>query len=219
MKDFLGAGERRPRVIKSFAANAGFWTLPSSEVPFPFGFGKLPVSAENIQGFLTSQLHVLLGERDDDENHQHLNRNPCAMLQGRNRLERGKAFYQCGAEAALRVGVKLGWTLEIVGGAGHSNKAMFKSVLRALDVCPQHSIANTFHASRTARLVWQDWIPPCEVGRARSHERRGEATDATSSAIHKHSSKDWHGLGRSVLSALGGANSDFMTTRKQLWHV
>jgi hypothetical protein len=232
MKDFLDLGARRSRMIRAFAANAGYWTCPSVETPFPFGFGKLPFSAQNVQNFLTSQLHVLLGENDNDENHQHLNRSARAMLQGRHRLERGQVFYQSGVEAASRLGVKLGWTLELVHGAGHSNKAMFKCVLRALDAYSQHSLPHGAHSSR-AWIAWQDQIPPCEAGNPHGHERRGEGSDlaaassghkhhfkhTTSSSSHKNSSKDPHGSTRKALCSLGGSNCDAVPTKRQVWLV
>ena len=215
MKGLFCSAGAEIRVIRSFAANAGFWTFPTMEAPFPFGFGRLPVSAEILQGFLNSPLHILLGDKDTDENHEHLNRSAGAMLQGRHRCERGQTFYQAGVEAAAAChGVRFGWTIEIVEGAGHSNKAMFRSVLRAL-ASSQPTVARNVHGYGPRTLqVWQDWIPPCP--KARGHERR-ESTDAGSSpSCHKGTSKDWHGPTRHALTLLGGSNHGAVATRQHI---
>ena len=214
MKNILDSEERGLRVIKSFAANAGFWTFPSMESCFPYGLGRLPYSVDDLKCFLTSPLHILLGELDVDENHEHLNQSDGAMLQGRHRLERGQAFYQAGVDAALRCGVTLGWTLEIVEGAGHSNKAMFNSVLRAVSAaspqpsCGRPAPSHPAAASSGGWHVWQDsqLLQPSlrHVGKVRGHERRAEQADARPPPSHRRSSKD---SSRSALTPLATSNA------------
>jgi hypothetical protein len=210
MKNILDSEERGLRVIKCFAANAGFWTFPNMESSFPYGLGRLPYTADDLKCFLTSPLHILLGQLDVDENHEHLNQSDGAMLQGRHRLERGQAFYQAGVDAALHYGVPLGWTMEVVEGAGHSNKAMFNSVLKSVSAASQQPSPAPSHppaASPGGWHVWQDSrLPQRQVSNARLHERRAEKADARPPPGHRRSSKDGH-ASRSALMPLAITNA------------
>jgi len=214
MKNILDSEGRGLRVIKSFAANAGFWTFPNVDNCFPYGLGRLPYTADDLKCFLTSPLHILLGQLDVDENHEHLNQSDGAMLQGRHRLERGQTFYQAGVDAALHCGVTLGWTLEIVEGAGHSNKAMFNSVLRAVSAaspqpsCGRPAPSHPAAASAGGWHVWQDSrTPQRHAGKVRWHERRAEQADARPPPSHRRSSKDGHGSSRSALTPLATSHA------------
>jgi hypothetical protein len=200
MKNILDSEGRGLRVIGCFAANAGFWTFPNMESCFPYGLGRLPYTPDDLKCFLTSPLHILLGQLDVDENHEHLNQSDGAMLQGRHRLERGQAFYQAGVDAALHCGVTLGWTLEIVEGAGHSNKAMFNSVLRAVSAAsPPTSCGRPAPSYLAAASCWhQDSrLPHRQTGKTRW---RAEQADAHPPPGHRRSSKDLPGSGRSALT-------------------
>ena len=212
MQDFIGTEGKCPRVIKSFAANAGYWTCPTMDASFPFGLGRLPLSNENLKKLLTSRLHILLGDQDTDENHEHLNRSAGAMRQGRHRLERGQTFHRSGVDAAKQVGVELGWTLEVVEGAGHSNKAIFTSVLRTLGISSPLHVARQIHGhgARSSVHVWHDWAPP------RGHERRSDSADSSN---HKAAAKDWHASNRNALALLGASNHNPSGARRHIWPV
>ena len=51
---FIGAGGNALRVIRAVAANAGFYTEPTFEIPFPFGFGgtESVLSEEDLRNYL-----------------------------------------------------------------------------------------------------------------------------------------------------------------------
>ena len=51
---FIGAGGSPLRVIRAVAANAGFYTAPTFEVPFPFGFGgtESVLSEQDLRNYL-----------------------------------------------------------------------------------------------------------------------------------------------------------------------
>jgi hypothetical protein len=51
---FICAGGNPLRVIRAVAANAGFYTEPTFEVPFPFGFGgtESVFSEEDLRNYL-----------------------------------------------------------------------------------------------------------------------------------------------------------------------
>jgi hypothetical protein len=51
---FISAGGAPLRVIRAVAANSGFYTLPTFEIPFPFGFGgtESVFSEEDLRNYL-----------------------------------------------------------------------------------------------------------------------------------------------------------------------
>lgn len=114
----------KARVSRAVAANAGWYTLPDLATPWPYGLNGAGVGAENLAMALQRPLTVLLGEGDTDPDDSRLRNNPEALLQGSNRLERGKRFFEAGREAAARLGVPFGWQLRTVPGADHDNRLM-----------------------------------------------------------------------------------------------
>jgi len=140
---FISAGGAPLRVIRAVAANSGFYTLPTFEIPFPFGFGgtESVFSEEDLRNYLQAPLTVVLGELDDDHHHKHLNRSEGAMQQGPHRLARGRHFYEAGAKMARTLGVPFGWSMHYVPGVGHSDGRMSRASMqylfkdRHLEVC------------------------------------------------------------------------------------
>jgi len=112
------------RVISAITANAGWYTLPSHEVDFPYGLRGTPVTEANLRGALGRPLLILLGTRDNDPNHSQLRRAPEAMLQGHHRFERGHTFYFAGEKAARALGTDFNWKLQWVPGVAHQNRHM-----------------------------------------------------------------------------------------------
>jgi len=106
---FIGSGGTPLRVIRAVAANAGFYTLPTFEIPFPFGFGgtESVFREEDLRKYLQAPLTVVLGELDDDHHHKHLNRSEGAMQQGPHRLARGRHFYEAARPTAPRPSTRL----------------------------------------------------------------------------------------------------------------
>ncbi len=114
------------------SANAGSYTMPTPEVPFPFGLGGVPVGREDLTRAFARPVVILLGDQDIDPNHSSLPRDPAAMAQGPHRLARGHAFFQAAEAAAKRMEVPFGWRLIEVPGVGHSNGGMADAALRAI---------------------------------------------------------------------------------------
>ena len=113
------------RVHKAVAANAGWYTMPTLEERFPFGFaGAPPLNEDALEGFLAAPLVVLLGERDTDPRHPTLNTSAKANKQGPHRLARGEAFFHKGREVAALLGVECAWEKAYVPGAAHRNDLM-----------------------------------------------------------------------------------------------
>ncbi len=113
------------RVTKVVAANAGWWTLPDTNIDYPYGLKNVPgVSKASLSALLPCPLIVLLGTNDIDPNDKNLNRSEGAMRQGKHRFERGNFYYQYGQRQAKAFGVQFGWTLATAPGVGHSDKGM-----------------------------------------------------------------------------------------------
>jgi hypothetical protein len=128
----LGAG---PRLELAIAANAGWYTLPSYEVAWPYGLGGAPGGDHPLSSALATPLVVLVGDRDTDRTDPDLRRTPEAMTQGPHRLARAQHFYAEARTVAERLGVALGWSCFIAVGVAHQNAqaAAFAAPLLARD--------------------------------------------------------------------------------------
>jgi poly(3-hydroxybutyrate) depolymerase len=111
-------------VDQAIAANAGYYTLPLFDVPYPYGLQGLSVPDEQVANFLRWPLILLLGEADTNPNHPALLRNAEADKQGIHRFARGMNFLEVGKREAARRGLTLAWRVATVPGAGHSNRRM-----------------------------------------------------------------------------------------------
>ncbi|TQV86806.1 hypothetical protein FKG94_00225 [Exilibacterium tricleocarpae] len=112
------------RVKRFIPANAGWYTLPDTQEPYPYGLLGAGVSEAALKAALQRDVTVLLGDRDIDIAHSSLRRTPEAMRQGENRFERGHVFFERARAKADELGVAFGWQLDIVPGAEHSNRQM-----------------------------------------------------------------------------------------------
>lgn len=113
-----------PRVLSAVAANAGWYTLPTMDErlpPFPYSLRGTPREFHDLRPVLGAPLTILLGTRDtrNSEEDPHLRASAGAMLQGPNRLERGRFYHRLGVQAAHHANVRLGWQLQLAEGAGH----------------------------------------------------------------------------------------------------
>lgn len=112
------------RYARAVAANAGWYTMPTAAVRYPFGTLDSPITDATLATSFGRDLTVLLGDRDIDPNHKELNRTPPAMAQGANRFERGHRFFDAAEARAREAGVPLAWRLQVVHGAAHQNSRM-----------------------------------------------------------------------------------------------
>ena len=116
------------RSLGAVAANAGWYTLPSTE-KMPYGLRGAKVSPADLRGFFASRFVVLLGERDTTtaETDDLVRGTPEAQAQGATRLERGRSYLATAKETAREIGAKLAWDLEVVPRAGHDAARMLPS--------------------------------------------------------------------------------------------
>ena len=124
------------RIGRAVTANAGSYTMPLFNHDFPFGVGNTPFDEQALAALLSRPMLVLLGEADNDPNHDQLPREPGAMQQGPHRFARGNLYFETGRRAAERLGVPFGWTLAIVPGVAHSGEQMSAAAAEHLLASP-----------------------------------------------------------------------------------
>ena len=115
---------RCPRVLKAVAANAGWYTLPTTDEkwpPFPYSLRGAAREFQDPRQVLAAPLTVLLGTRDTrgKEEDSNLRASAGAMAQGPNRLQRGMTYFEVGQQAALSANLPLAWKVQLVSDAGH----------------------------------------------------------------------------------------------------
>lgn len=120
------------RYVAAVAANSGWYTMPVLATAFPYGLAGSGLAPRELDRALGRRLIVLIGERDTCADDPYLRQSSRARRQGRNRLERGLAFFAAARLEAARRGVRLDWELAIVPGAAHVDAQMAPAAARAL---------------------------------------------------------------------------------------
>ena len=123
----LALFDRQTRAGRIVASNSGFYTMPDTATPLPFGVADTPITTEDLADALGRPLVLFLGEEDDaDETGGTLLRSPTVDRQGLHRLARGRSFHRAGRTLAdgLDVDVDFGWELHVIPGVGHDFRAM-----------------------------------------------------------------------------------------------
>ncbi len=119
-------------VDQAIAANAGWYTLPVFDQPFPYGLQGTSVTQDQVAAFLRRPLVLQLGDADVDPAHPSLRRNAAADRQGLHRFARGMHYMQTGQREAARRGIALAWRVVTVPGVAHDNAGMAKSAAALL---------------------------------------------------------------------------------------
>ena len=104
--------------------NAGWYTLPTLDQPFPDGLGGLGLDERALVRLLGFPLLVLAGDQDTATDDPSLPSGPAALRQGPHRFARAHAWVAAGRDAAARLGAPFGWRLQAVPGIGHDGAAM-----------------------------------------------------------------------------------------------
>jgi len=117
------------RINKAIAANAGVYTFPSAKGDYPY---NLPSQHPPLSGAFSKQLIILLGENDVSSSSGFLDQSTLAMKQGKNRLERGKHFFNVSENIAADRGYEFNWQVKIVPDTGHNKNKMIKAAAELL---------------------------------------------------------------------------------------
>ena len=109
------------------ASNPSSYLFPTRDLPFGYGFGKLPPelnSDQAMRAYLASPLTLYLGTGDKGTT-AHFDDSPTAMKQGGSRVERGRACFEMARQLAARRKRAFNWRKIEKPGVGHSASRMF----------------------------------------------------------------------------------------------
>jgi poly(3-hydroxybutyrate) depolymerase len=118
------------RIERAIAANSGAYTMPDLQTEFPFGLRGTGGDESTLRTLVARPMTILLGEADNDPNHEQLPREPEAMKQGAHRFARGHHYFDAGRRLAERLGVPFAWKLATVPGVAHSGEQMSPAAAR-----------------------------------------------------------------------------------------
>lgn len=114
----------KARFHKAVSANAGWYTLPDFETPFPYGMEKTNIKVDHLKRVFKKKVTIMLGEEDTSTTQSTLRRTSEAMIQGKNRWERGHYFFEKCKEEAARLNTGFNWQIKTAPGVGHHNAQM-----------------------------------------------------------------------------------------------
>lgn len=106
------------------AANAGWYSLPTLEAPFPAGLGGLGLGEDDLRALLESDLWIMAGVEDAAATADNLPTNPEAIAQGPGRFARAQNYLAQGRAAAQALGCACNWQYTEVPGVAHDGNAM-----------------------------------------------------------------------------------------------
>ena len=109
------------RVKRFLPANAGWYTMPDLETDYPYGLKGTGVTAEQLKAMLEKDVVILLGDRDNDPDHESLRRSAGANEQGPHRFARGQKFYETAKASAESLDAEFAWRMRVVPGVAHKN--------------------------------------------------------------------------------------------------
>jgi pimeloyl-ACP methyl ester carboxylesterase len=105
-------------------ANAGWYTMPTLDLPYPEGLGGIGVTSEDTIRLLGYPMVIFAGDRDIETEASNLPRHPAALAQGPHRFARAHTYLARGQAEAARLGVPCNWRLVVVPGIGHEGMRM-----------------------------------------------------------------------------------------------
>lgn len=103
-------------------ASAGWYTFPDERLPYPYGLASSPLAGDiEPKRFLAVERHVLVGAHDTGRGDNLRVSRKIDAIQGTNRIERARRWFDAMEDASRRYGVHPpGATFEIIPGVGHS---------------------------------------------------------------------------------------------------
>lgn len=108
----------------AICANAGWYTLPSTGITFPYGTRLTRATDSTLAQAFRRKVVVMLGQVDNNPNSAGLRHNAEADAQGLHRLARGRYFYTYAQTEATRLRTSLAWQKVEVAGVGHNQALM-----------------------------------------------------------------------------------------------
>lgn len=113
-----------PYVEKAIVSSPGWYTFPDKEQLYPYGTKNIPyIDQERIRRYIEKPITLQLA-LGDTVRESFLRKTPEAEQQGRNRLLRGRKFYQYLQEVARKNGWNCRWNKVEEAGIGHESMSM-----------------------------------------------------------------------------------------------
>lgn len=107
------------KVNQLVVAAAGWYTMPNSDIDFPYGLSISPFNSSDFSTIFSAQLTIIIGARDIDPNAPGLRRNVQADEQGNNRWSRANYFYNESKSIAEKKVLSFNWEFDLVSNTGH----------------------------------------------------------------------------------------------------
>ena len=120
------------RIKAAVAANAGWYTMPTNLVNFPYGLGNTGLSGSYLKPAFARSLMILHGQDDDDPDHSSLRRNKRADRQGKHRLARGRTYFAQAKRQAAWLGYPFRWQLLELPGVEHNHRQTIPAAAKLL---------------------------------------------------------------------------------------
>lgn len=112
------------RIRRIVVGAPGWWTWPDPALDYPYGTKKavdLPADVEfRLEEMLRLPLAVVIGENDTQRDSALRQDGTVDPLQGRNRLERGRRWFEQARRLAQEKNIPSGFELYVVDGVGHN---------------------------------------------------------------------------------------------------
>lgn len=105
-------------------ANAGWYTLPTLDLPYPQGLAGIGLSREDVVRLLAYPMVLFAGDQDIETQADNLPKHEAALAQGPHRFARAHHYLARGQAEAARLGVPCNWRLVVVPGIGHEGMRM-----------------------------------------------------------------------------------------------
>lgn len=110
-----------------YAANSGWYTLPTLERRFPEGVGALGLTKAGLARWLAWPMVIFAGDQDIATNAPDLPTQAAALSQGPMRYARARFMLAFAQREADRLGLVCNWRLVVVPGIGHDGGAMSRA--------------------------------------------------------------------------------------------
>jgi poly(3-hydroxybutyrate) depolymerase len=106
------------------AANAGWYSVPTLDLPYPEGLGGIGLTVGDVAKLLAYPMIIFAGDLDTDTAADNLPRHEAAMAQGPHRFARARTYLARGQSEAAKLDVACNWRLVVAPGIGHKGMRM-----------------------------------------------------------------------------------------------
>lgn len=120
------------RVTRAIAGSAGTYTMPDYNIDYAYGLKNVNLPQKNLNKFFAKNLMVIVGDADTVLSRTDLVKTPAANQQGRDRVERGQAFFNRSKAIAEQLKTPFNWKFQLIPHVGHSQGEMAGPVAKLL---------------------------------------------------------------------------------------